>query len=295
MIFHKAVKSVLNKHKNRDTWFLDEYSVNPYEGCGFNCLYCYVRGSHYGEHFSGIITVKDNATDILDKQLAARAKKGAYGIIALGSATDAYMQVEEELQQTRKILEVILKNRFPVFISTKSTLIQRDIDLLQQIDKKAILPGDLQVKLKRGAVISFSLSTLDEKISTLLEPGAPTPLQRLETMKAVCDAGLLTGLNALPLLPFLSDTDEALAAIAQSAKEYGAAYLLAGGLTLFGDQPGDSKALYYRFLQQYYPGLLPKYKEMYGNNFYQSWSYQSVLKKKTGKWCSAYGLRTSII
>src|SRR4029077_6108058 len=99
MPHEKQVKSVLNKHKKRDSWFLDDYSVNPYEGCGFNCTYCYIRGSRYGENLAEKITVKQNAPDILDKQLANRAKKNEYGFIAIGSATDAYMQPEKELMQ----------------------------------------------------------------------------------------------------------------------------------------------------------------------------------------------------
>ena len=106
MITHKEVKSVLNRHKKRDSWFHDDYSINPYEGCGFNCIYCYIRGSKYGENLSEKITIKQNAAEILDRQLAARAKKNEYGFIAVGSATDAYMQVEKELQQTRQPLNL---------------------------------------------------------------------------------------------------------------------------------------------------------------------------------------------
>ena len=75
MIAYKEVKSILNKHKKRDNWFLDDYSINPYEGCGFNCTYCYVHGSKYGENLAEKIVIKKDAAAILDKQLAIRAKK----------------------------------------------------------------------------------------------------------------------------------------------------------------------------------------------------------------------------
>ena len=97
MIAYKEVKSILNKHKKRDSWFLDDYSINPYEGCGFNCAYCYVHGSKYGENLAEKIVIKKDAAAILDKQLANRARKNQIGFIAVGSATDAYMQVEEEI------------------------------------------------------------------------------------------------------------------------------------------------------------------------------------------------------
>ena len=165
MIAYKDVKSILNKHKKRDNWFLDDYSINPYEGCGFNCTYCYVHGSKYGENLAEKIVIKKDAASILDKQLTNRARKNEYGFIAVGSATDAYMQVEEETGLTREFLKVILKHKFPVFISTKSDLIKRDLDLLMQIDKAAILPEDLRANPGRGVIISFSFSTLDELLS----------------------------------------------------------------------------------------------------------------------------------
>src|SRR4029079_18793042 len=118
----KQVKAVLNKQKKRDSWFLDEYSVNPYEGCSCNCLYCYIRGSKYGENMDEGLAVKINALEVLEKQLAAKAKKLQYGIVTVGSGTDAYIHHEEKYQLTRGILELLLKYRFPVFISTKCTL-----------------------------------------------------------------------------------------------------------------------------------------------------------------------------
>ena len=110
MIAYKEVKSILNKHKKRDSWFLDDYSINPYEGCGFNCTYCYVHGSKYGENLAEKIVIKKAAAAILDKQLANRVKKNEFGFIAVGSSTDAYMQVEEEFGLTRELLRVILQN-----------------------------------------------------------------------------------------------------------------------------------------------------------------------------------------
>lgn len=295
MILYKQVRSVLNRHKKRDSWFLDDYSVNPYEGCGFNCLYCYVRGSKYGEQLAEKLTVKENAPQILDRQLANRARKGEYGIISLGSATDAYMQVEETERQTRKLLEIIKKHRFPVFISTKSTLIERDIDLLLDIDRHAILPPDLQQSLHRGAIICFSFSTLDQELAAWIEPGAPAPAERLRTMKKISDAGLLTGLNALPLLPWIGDTPSAIDALFVAAKEHGAEFVLGGGLTLYGDQPGDGKTLFYRFLRNHYPDLLEKYRHLYGSQYYQPWQYQEELKQRLDKASRQTGIRDSII
>jgi len=294
MIAYKEVKSILNKHKKRDSWFLDDYSINPYEGCGFNCTYCYVHGSKYGEDLAEKIVIKKDATAILDEQLANRAKKNEFGFIAVGSATDAYMQVEEEIGLTKELLQVILKHRFPVFISTKSELIKKDLDLLKQIDANAILPKDLKQNPGRGVIISFSFSTLDEKLSKQLEPGAPSPQKRLETLKLFCDNGFLCGVNAMPLLPYISDTEEGIDKIVAAAKQYGANYILIAGLTLFGNDERDSKQLVFRFLENNYPDLLEKYEKMYGSVYYSSWQYQQQLKKRADDLCKKYGIRNSI-
>jgi len=294
MIAYKEVKSILNKHKKRDSWFLDDYSINPYEGCGFNCTYCYVHGSKYGENLAEKIVVKKDAASILDKQLANRTKKNEYGFIAVGSATDAYMQIEEEVGLTRELLKVILKHRFPVFISTKSNLVKRDIDLLKQIDENAILPADLKTNPARGVILSFSFSTTDEKLAKLIEPGAPSPQKRLQILKECNDAGFLCGVNAMPLLPFITDTDDELEKIVAAAKEYGAYYILIAGLTLFGDEERDSKQLYFRFLRNNYPDLLDKYEKMYGSVYYPSWQYQQELKKRADAICEKYKIKTSI-
>lgn len=295
MLYQKQVKSVLNKHKKRDSWFLDDYSVNPYEGCSCNCLYCYTRGSKYGENMDEKLAVKANALEVLDRQLAARAKKSQYGFVAVGSATDAYIHHEEQQEMTKGMLQLLLKHRFPVFISTKCTLITRDIELLKEIDTAAILPEDLKETLARGLILSVSISSLDEKVSDMLEPGAPPPLQRLELVKRLKKEGFFTGVNAIPLLPYISDTEEELEKIIAAAKEYGADYILTGGLTLFGTGIADSKTLFYKFLERYDSSLLPKYQQLYGSNFYTSFSYQNQLKEKAERLCKKYTIRNRIL
>ena len=295
MIHQKLVKSVLNKHKKRDSWFLDDYSVNPYEGCSCNCLYCYIRGSKYGENMDEGLAVKANALEVLEKQLASRAKKGQYGFVAVGSGTDAYIHHEAKYRLTEGMLQLLLKYRFPVFISTKCTMITRDIELLKEIDKTAILTDDLKDKLKRGVILSVSISSLNEKISNMLEPGAASPLQRLELVKQLKQEGFLTGVNAIPILPFISDTDEELEKIIATAKEYHADYILVGGLTLFGSGIADSKTLFYKFLERYDASLLPKYNQLYGSSFYAPFSYQNKLKEKAERLCKKYKIRNSIL
>ncbi len=295
MLHEKQVVSVLNKHKKRDAWFLTEYAINPYEGCSCNCLYCYIRGSKYGENMAEKLSVKINALEILEKQLKNRARKNQYGIVAVGSATDAYMHQEENYKLTEGFLRLLLQYRFPVFISTKKLLIERDIPLLKQIDEAAILPTDLQHTLKRGVILSVSISSMDEKISDMLEPGAARPLERLQLVQKLKSAGFLTGVNAIPILPYISDTNEELEKIIGPAKQYGADYILVGGLTLFGNGIADSKTLYYKFLEKYDPALIAAYDKLYGTNFFTPKSYHQSLKEKADKLCEKYQIRNAIL
>lgn len=295
MVNNIQVKSILNKHKKRDDWFLDDYSVNPYSGCSFNCIYCYIRGSKYGENMAKTLSIKINAPELLEKQLSRRAKKEEHGIIALSSSTEPYMPIEEKLKLTGKLLEIILKYKFPVEIATKSKLVLRDFDILKEIDKKAILPADLKPELKHGVIISFSISTLDEKLAKILEPGAPKPIERLETMKRCKEEGFFTGVCFIPVLPFLSDSEVQLDKTIRTVKQHGADFIFVGSLTLFGKDPVDCKILYYKFLEKYYPELVSKYKSLYRIFFAPSKEYQKELEEKSKRLCEKYGIKNRII
>ncbi|MHA1685685.1 MAG: radical SAM protein [Candidatus Heimdallarchaeaceae archaeon] len=294
MLNQIKVKSVLNKHKKRDDWFLDDYSVNPYSGCSFNCIYCYVKGSKYRKNTTGRVTIKINAPEVLDRQLRRKAIKKEYGIIALGTTTEPYMPIEKKAKMTRRMLRIISRYRFPVEIATKSTLVLRDIDLLKEIEDKAILPRDLRTSLKRGVIISFSFSTIDEDLAKKVEPGAPDPNKRLEVMKQCKNEGFLTGACLIPVLPFLSDTEEKLEEMITTVKEFGADFVLVGGLTLYGNGPKDSKTLYFKFLEEHYPELIARYRKLYSHNATIREYYQR-LQDRTEKLCKKIGIRNSII
>jgi len=295
MVGEIQVKSILNKHKKRDDWFLDDYSVNPYSSCSFNCIYCYVRGSRYGENMTGTLSAKVNLPEILEKQLSRRARRGEYGVICIASSTEPYMPVEEEFKLTRISLEIIARYRFPVRIVTKSKLVLRDLDILGEIGETAILPADLRSKLNQGVMITFSISTLDERLAKTIEPGAPPPVERLEAMKECGEEGFLTGVCYAPTLPFISDGDEELDIMIETAKDYGAKYVFVGTLTLFGSKPSDSRTLYFKFLERYFPELLPKYESLYRSSFEPPKEYQRELEERSRRLCVKYGVKHGIV
>ena len=288
------VKSVLNKTKRRDPWFLDDYTVNLYHSCSFNCLYCYIRGSKYGTNLSQSLSVKINAIDILERQLANRAKKKQYGFIVLSSVTDPYLQIEEQYQLTRKALTIIAKYRFPVHIITKSTLIQRDFDLLRQIHQNAILPEDLAPLLPGGTILSFSFSTVDDTIASIFEPGAPPPSLRLQTVQKTLAAGFHCGISLMPLLPFITDTTEHLDLLFQTFQKLQVKYVLPATLTLYGSEKADSKTLLLNAIRKHYPHLENRYLNYFQNSTQMPVYYQQAFQKKMRELCTEYDLRNRI-
>lgn len=288
-------KTILNKTKRRDPWFLDDYTVNPYSGCSFNCRYCYIRGSKYGKHLEMKTSIKANAPELLEKQLANRAKKGQYGIIVLASATDPYLHFEEEYQLTRQLLQIIASHRFPVHIITKSPMVERDFDILKEIDKTAILPADLQGKLNRGTLITFSFSTLDNQIGHIFEPGAPLPTERLVALEKTAKAGFKTGVSMMPLLPYISDTGEHLEEMFTAFKNAGAQYIFPATITLFGNGPADSKTLVMEAVAKHYPHLLPKYEKLFANSLQLPVYYNKAFYNKAKELCEKYGIPNSIL
>ncbi len=294
MVTRMQSKSILNKTKRRDAWFLDDYTLNPYSGCSFNCLYCYIRGSKYGEHMEDKLSVKENAVELLDKQLALRARKNQFGYIVVSSATDPYLQFEKELGLTRKLLEVILKHRFPVHIITKSDLVQRDFDLLHEIDRNAILPEELKQNPGRGVIITFSFTTVDDRISSIFEPGATPPSLRLKTHAAAVKEGFLSGISMMPLLPFITDTTESLDAMFTAFKRAGSHYVMPATITLFGSGPADSKTLVFRAVDKHFPELSNKYRKLFAVGSELPKYYNAAFNKKGRELAEQFGIRNRI-
>ncbi|MBO9733145.1 MAG: hypothetical protein J7623_31175 [Chitinophaga sp.] len=284
-----TVTSLLNKTKKRDPWFLDDYTINPYSGCAFNCLYCYIRGSKYGINMADKLSVKADALTLLRRQLAARAAKQQQGIVVLSSVTDAYLPIEEKERLTRGILELLLEYRFPVHIITKSPLVLRDLDLLHRLNENAILPPDL-AKYSHRAFITFSFSTIDPVIGKQFEPGAPDPSLRLQAMQRCATAGLMTGVSLMPLLPFITDTPEQLARLYAAFHEHGARYVFPASITLWGEEQADSKQLVLQAVQQYYPQFSGYYQQLFAQHTGVPTAYNSALQAAAAAAAAPYGL-----
>ena len=248
MITEITTKTILNHVKQPDTWFGLKYNMNLYRGCQHQCIYCDSRSDCYRIENFADIQVKTNALVLLDDVLP---RKRILGTIGFGAMNDLYMPIESEYKMARGALEIIAHHGFPVHILTKSNLVQRDIDLLMDISRIY-------------AAVSFNITTADDELAAKIEPGAPRPSARYEAMKKLSDAGILTGVTMMPILPFLKDTRENIGEIVHQAKENGASYIIpAFGVSL---RPG-SRDYYYQKLDLLFPGVKEKYIREFGDSY----------------------------
>jgi DNA repair photolyase len=246
-------KSILRKHKKIDSWFLSRYGMNLYRGCVHNCVYCDGRAEGYyveGE-FGSDVSVKVNALEVLRRELDPKRKRTPFkrGYVMVGGGVgDSYQPVEEKYELTRKTLTLLSEKKLPVHILTKSTLVKRDADILQSINEAS------------KAIVSFSFSSTDEKISRIFEPGVPSPQKRLDTVSFFKKKGIACGMFLLPVIPFITDTKDVLEKTIQDAKDVGVDFIIFGGMTL---KEGKQKEYFMNALQRYYPNLVVEYQMIY--------------------------------
>lgn len=241
------------------------------------------------------LSAKANAAELLDKQLALRARKKQFGFIVLSSATDPYLHFERETGLTRSMLEVILKHRFPVHVITRSDLVQRDFDLLHAIDKNAILPDDLRSTVKRGTIITFSFSSVDDDVARIFEPGATPPSLRLPAHALAVREGFLSGVSMMPMLPFVTDTTESLEAMFMAFSHAGSHYVMPATIALFGNGVSDSRTLMFRAIDTHYPHLSEKYRRLFADGNGLPDYYRTAFGKKMKEMGARFGVRDRII
>ena len=222
------------------------YSLNPYRGCEHGCVYCYARPSHEylgysaGVDFETKIVVKYDAPDLLARRFESNSWRPQ--VVALSGNTDPYQPVERRLELTRACLEVFLRYRNPVAIITKNHLIERDIDILQEMARINIV----------GATIS--VTTLRDDLVASMEPRTSRPQRRLEAIRRLTEAGIPTGVNVAPIIPGL--TDEEVPAILEAAREAGAVRAAWINVRL----PGAVQPIFEEWLQRDHPDRAGKIK-----------------------------------
>jgi DNA repair photolyase len=251
-----TVKSILRKSKKIDSWFLINYGMNFYRGCAHNCVYCDGRSEGYyvdGE-FGEEISVKINAIDVLKRELDPKRRRiplKHYFVGLVGGVGDSYQPLEKRYKLTRRALELFHDNRFPVHILTKSTLVERDIDIIKKINYET------------RAIVSFSFSSVNDEISSIFEPGVPPPSERLKTLAKFKKEGIVSGMYLMPVIPFITDTPGVMEETIRKAKETELDFIVFGGMTL---KEGKQKEYFVKTLKENYPDFLPHYENIYQKN-----------------------------
>jgi DNA repair photolyase len=270
-------RSCLNRESSGRMPFA--WTLNPYRGCEFGCKYCYARYTHEfmelwdGRDFERKIYAKQNAPELLRAELREAKDKGLR--IALGTATDAYQPAESHFAVTRRLLEVFAEfTGLDFSITTKSVLILRDLDLLRLISER------------HRFSVHMTVTTTDERLARLLEPKAPPPTKRLEAVRVLSDAAIRTGVNVMPILPGLTDSRQALNALAQAAAQAGAKFLYGSLLFLM---PSAMKQ-FMPFLERELPRLVKRYRRLYARSAYLNGEYKERIMKLVAELRVRYGL-----
>jgi DNA repair photolyase len=266
--FHEVTaRSALNKVPDASRMPF-RWTINPYRGCTMACKFCFARKTHEyldldsGHDFDSQIVVKTNVGEVLRRELARPSWQHEH--VAMGTNVDCYQRVEGRYQLMRDIIPALTEAANPFSILTKGALILRDLDLLEA----AAQVTDVSAALSIGSV--------DRELRGKVEPGAPPPARRLDVVRQLNEAGIPCGVLMAPILPFLSDSDEQLAATVEAIAAAGAAYVSPIVLHL---RPG-AREWWQAWLRREHPDLLPRYAELYGDRSYAAKAYQRDVSER---------------
>ena len=258
VVTDEVAKTILSRNSSPDIPF--SVSLNPYRGCEHGCIYCFARPTHSylglspGLDFESRLFAKVNAPELLRRELAKPGYVPEH--IAIGVNTDAYQPCERERQITRQVLEVLSECRHPAGLITKSSLIERDIDLLAPMAAKNL------------ACAAVTITTLDAQISRTLEPRAAAPMRRLRTIRTLTDAGIPVAVSVAPIIPFVTEPEiERLLAAVKDAGAVSAHYTV---LRL----PWEVAPLFQQWLALHYPQraarIMARIRDMRGGKDYDA-------------------------
>ncbi|MDF2509368.1 MAG: repair photolyase, partial [Microbacterium sp.] len=255
------------------------WTINPYRGCSHACVYCFARGTHEyldldgGSDFDSQIVVKVNVVEVLEKEL--RRGSWQHETVALGTNTDPYQRAEGRYKLMPGIIETLATSGTPMSILTKGTLIRRDIPLLVKAAQR--VPVDVQM----------SIAMYDDELQKAIEPGAPTTQARLDTVRALADAGFPVTVFLMPIMPHMTDSLEAIDSALVRIKEAGARTVIYGALHL---RPGV-KPWFFAWLGAHRPDLVSSYRGLYpGASAEAPKGYRQWLAKRARPLIRMHGL-----
>ena len=254
------------------------WTINPYRGCEFACKYCYARYTHEfmemrdGVDFEQKIYVKQHAANLLRQELR-RVRPGEQ--IAIGTATDPYQPAERRFEVTRAILEELARHQgLQIGLITKGNLILRDLELLRELG------------CKNRLFVNLTITTLNVELARILEPRAPRPDLRMETVRKLNQAGIAAGVSCSPVIPGITDTPRNLEAVVRAAAEAGGKRIFANPLFL---KP-CSAAVFLPFLEKEFPQLVAAYHERYKGRAFLPKSYGKRISQLMARLREKYGI-----
>jgi DNA repair photolyase len=231
------------------------WSINPYRGCYHQCVFCYARRTHTFFEKTGIgdwgsqLYAKVNAPAVLRRELSSPRWKGEH--VAIGTATDPYQPLEGTYRITRGVLAELARGRTEAHLITRSPLVVRDFDVLQELARAA------------GVSVCVSLPTLDEALARKIEPTVAPPRQRLRAVRMLADAGVRVGVAVAPILPHLTDDERSLREVFAAAADAGARMAWHGVLNL----NEVARESYFAFLREAYPSLVDSHQTYFRRKY----------------------------
>ena len=242
-------QSIISGYAENNFWFGNNYNMNIYKGCCHGCIYCDSRSECYKVDNFDEVRAKENALIIIERELMSKRKKG---VVGTGAMSDPYNPFEKKYCLTKGALEIINRAGFGVSISTKSSLITRDTDILKEISSHS------------PVLINITITTANDELCKKIEPNVSVSSERFEAIKKLTDNGIFTGVLLMPILPFINDTIENIGNIIDSARASGAKFIYpAFGVTLRQNQ----REWYYKKLDEQFPSLKEKYIKYFGDSY----------------------------
>lgn len=268
-------KSACNKVKRKMPY---KYDLNIYRGCEHGCKYChalyshkYLESSNSNSYYDDIF-VKTNIVNELKKQLAKPSWKKE--VIAIGTVTDSYQPIEKEYELMPEILELLIKYKNPVIISTKSNLILRDFDLIEELANCTYVN------------IASTITTNDEKLAKLLEPGAATVKERFDMLEKFLSTNASCAMHMMPVIPYLTDSYENIDFLFKQTASIGLSYVLYGPLNLYG----ETRQSFFKFIKENFPDFYKDFRKLYSNDPFPNKEYKRELYLRISKILRKYNL-----
>lgn len=247
-----TAKTIISQYMENNPWFGINYNMNIYKGCCHGCIYCDSRSECYQIENFDKVRAKDNAVNIIHKELKGKKRTG---VVGTGAMSDPYNPFEKELILTRNALKEINLNGFGVAIATKSSLITRDIDILKEI------------KSHSPVLIKITITTFDDELCRRIEPNVSLSSERFKAIEELSSNGIYTGILLMPILPFINDNVENIRNIVRKASRCGAKFIYAYGMGVTLRQ--NQRDYYYEQLYKNFPeeNLVKKYIETFNNQY----------------------------